>query len=132
GVREHRRPFRVPLGCAIFSGRASAPPSARFALRRSQVLAAADAVRTRRSFARLEKSLDVPNLIDIQRRSFEWLTDPETGGLRETIDDITPIEDYTGNLAVDFQEFVFDDPVASIEECREKDLTYARPLTVTV
>jgi DNA-directed RNA polymerase subunit beta len=86
----------------------------------------------RRSFARLEKTLDVPNLIDIQRKSFEWLTDPEAGGLRETIDDITPIEDYTGNLAVDFQGFVFDDPVASIEECREKDLTYARPLTVTV
>ena len=75
---------------------------------------------------------DLPNLIDIQRRSFEWLTDPENGGLRETIDDISPIEDYTGNLAVDFGEFTFDEPVATIEECREKDLTYARPLTVTV
>jgi DNA-directed RNA polymerase subunit beta len=92
----------------------------------------ADAPRVRRSFARLERPLDVPNLIDIQRRSFEWLTDPEKGGLRETIDDISPIEDYTGNLAVQFGEFVFDAPVASIEECREKDLTYARPLTVTV
>jgi DNA-directed RNA polymerase subunit beta len=95
-------------------------------------LAAADALRTRRTFARLSKSLDVPNLIDIQRRSFEWLTDPKTGGLRETIDDISPIEDYTGNLAVQFGEFVFDEPVASLEQCREKDLTYARPLTVTV
>ena len=91
-----------------------------------------DAPRTRRTFARLERVHDVPNLIDIQRRSFEWLTDPEKGGLRETISDISPIEDYTGNLAVDFGEFHFDDPVASIEECREKDLTYARPLTVTV
>jgi DNA-directed RNA polymerase subunit beta len=95
-------------------------------------LAAVDALRTRRSFARLTKSVDVPNLIDIQRRSFEWLTDPQKGGLRETIDDISPIEDYTGNLAVQFGEFVFDDPVASLEQCREKDLTYARPLTVTV
>jgi len=95
-------------------------------------LASADATRTRRSFARLTKSLDVPNLIDIQRRSFEWLTDPATGGLRETIDDISPIEDYTGNLAVQFGDFTFDEPVASLEECREKDLTYARPLTVTV
>jgi DNA-directed RNA polymerase subunit beta len=95
-------------------------------------LAAADALRTRRSFARLNKSVDVPNLIDIQRRSFLWLTDPEKGGLRETIDDISPIEDYTGNLAVQFGEFVFDEPVASLEQCREKDLTYARPLTVTV
>ena len=95
-------------------------------------MAAAYVPRTRRSFARLNKSLDVPNLIDIQRRSFEWLTEPATGGLRETIDDISPIEDYTGNLAVQFGEFVFDQPVAPIDECREKDLTYARPLTVTV
>ncbi len=93
---------------------------------------AVDAPRVRRSFARLNKVLDVPNLIAIQRRSFEWLTDAESGGLRETIDDISPIEDYTGNLAVQFGEFVFDEPVASIDECREKDLTYARPLTVTV
>jgi DNA-directed RNA polymerase subunit beta len=102
------------------------------ALRRSRFLAAADALRTRRSFARLSKTLDVPNLIDIQRRSFAWLTDPKSGGLRETIDDISPIEDYTGNLAVQFGEFVFDEPVASLDQCREKDLTYARPLTVTV
>jgi DNA-directed RNA polymerase subunit beta len=95
-------------------------------------LAAADALRTRRSFARLTKPIDVPNLIDIQRRSFEWLTDTKKGGLRETIDDISPIEDYTGNLAVQFGEFVFDEPIASLEQCREKDLTYARPLTVTV
>jgi len=95
-------------------------------------LAAADAVRTRRSFARLKKTVDVPNLIDIQRRSFAWLTDPAKGGLRETIDDISPIEDYTGNLAVQFGEFTFDEPVASLEQCREKDLTYARPLTITV
>ena len=95
-------------------------------------MAAVDALRTRRSFARLDKTVDVPNLIDIQRRSFAWLTEPKGGGLRETIDDISPIEDYTGNLAVQFGEFVFDEPVASLEQCREKDLTFARPLTVTV
>jgi DNA-directed RNA polymerase subunit beta len=95
-------------------------------------LATAHAPRTRRSFARLSKVLDVPNLIDIQRKSFVWLTDPDGGGLRETIDDISPIEDYTGNLAVQFGEFTFDEPVASLDQCREKDLTYARPLTVTV
>jgi len=95
-------------------------------------LATSHALRTRRSFARLNKVLDVPNLIDIQRRSFEWLTDPQKGGLRETIDDVSPIEDYTGNLAVQFGELQFDEPVASLEQCREKDLTYSRPLTVTV
>ncbi|MGI8413063.1 MAG: DNA-directed RNA polymerase subunit beta, partial [Solirubrobacteraceae bacterium] len=95
-------------------------------------MATAHAPRTRRSFARLNKVLEVPNLIDIQRKSFAWLTDTATGGLRETIDDISPIEDYTGNLAVQFGEFTFDDPVANLEQCREKDLTFARPLTVTV
>ena len=95
-------------------------------------MASLDAPRTRRNFARLDKVLDVPNLIDIQKKSFHWLVDTEKGGLRETIDDISPIEDYTGNLAVQFGEFQFDAPVASLDECREKDLTYARPLTVTV
>jgi DNA-directed RNA polymerase subunit beta len=95
-------------------------------------LARVDAARTRRSFSRLENTLEVPNLIDIQRRSFGWLVDTETGGLRETIDDVSPIEDYTGNLAVVFEDIHFDEPVAPISECREKDLTYARPLTVKV
>ncbi|MBA2765241.1 MAG: DNA-directed RNA polymerase subunit beta [Thermoleophilaceae bacterium] len=95
-------------------------------------MATVDAPRLRRSFARLENTLELPNLIDIQRRSFAKLVDTEKGGLRETIDDVSPIEDYTGNLAVVFEEITFDDPVASIAECREKDLTYARPLTVKV
>ena len=87
---------------------------------------------TRRSFSRLQNPLEVPHLIDIQRRSFEELTDPKKGGLRETINDISPIEDYTGNLAIVFGEFKFEDPPHSIEECREKDMTYSRPLTATV
>ncbi|MDX6513449.1 MAG: DNA-directed polymerase subunit beta, partial [Gaiellaceae bacterium] len=95
-------------------------------------MARVDAPRQRRSFARLGKAQELPNLIDIQKRSFDWLVDTEKGGLRETIDDVSPIEDYTGNLAVVFEDISFDEPVASIDECREKDLTYARPLTVKV
>jgi len=91
-----------------------------------------DLPRHRRSFATLENALELPNLIDIQRSSFEWLTDPAKGGLRETIDDISPIEDYTGNLAVVFGELWFDDPPASIAECREKDMIYSRPLNLKV
>ena len=87
---------------------------------------------TRRNFSRLENPVEVPHLIDIQRRSFEELTDTETGGLRETINDISPIEDYTGNLQIVFGEFKFEEPPHSIEECREKDMTYSRPLTATV
>src|SRR5262247_4748156 len=53
-------------------------------------------------------------------------------GLRETIDDISPIEDYTGTLAVEFAEYEFGEPQFSIQECREKDLTYQVPLSITV
>ena len=55
-------------------------------------MAAIDAPRIRRTFARLDKTLDVPNLIDIQKKSFDWLVDTEKGGLRETIDDISAME----------------------------------------
>ncbi|MCK9249579.1 MAG: DNA-directed RNA polymerase subunit beta [Solirubrobacteraceae bacterium] len=91
-----------------------------------------NALRTRRTFARLDQVLDVPNLIDIQRRSFDWLVEREGGGLRETIDDISPIEDYTGNLAVEFGELEFGPEAHSISECREKGVTYSRPLSIEV
>jgi DNA-directed RNA polymerase subunit beta len=86
----------------------------------------------RRSFSRLENPLEVPHLIDIQRRSFEALVDPKSGLLRATIDDISPTEDYTGNLAIVFGEFSFDDPPNTVDECREKDMTYSRPLNIKV
>jgi DNA-directed RNA polymerase subunit beta len=87
---------------------------------------------TRRSFSTLPTPQELPHLIDIQRRSFEELTNEKGGLLRETIDDISPIEDYTGNLAIVFGDFRFEEPPHSVEECREKDMTYSRPLTVTV
>ncbi len=87
------------------------------------------APRARKSFSRLKHVLDLPNLIDIQKASFKWFLDE---GLRETIDDISPIEDYTGTLAVEFGEYKFGEPQFSIQECREKDLTYQAPLSMTV
>src|SRR3954469_4154179 len=91
---------------------------------RSRQLARSNAAPvTRRSFSRLKNPLEVPHLIDIQRRSFEALTDPKTGHLRETIDDISPIEDYTGNLAIVFGEFRFEEAPNTVAECREKDMT---------
>ncbi len=83
----------------------------------------------RKTFSRLKHVLDLPNLIDIQKASFNWFLDE---GLRETIDDISPIEDYTGTLAVEFAEYEFGEPQFSIKECREKDLTYQVPLSMTV
>jgi DNA-directed RNA polymerase subunit beta len=83
----------------------------------------------RKSFSRLKHVLDLPNLIDIQKASFAWFMQD---GLRETIEDISPIEDYTGTLAVEFDRYEFGEPPVSIKECREKDLTYQVPLSMTV
>src|SRR6058998_1256318 len=90
-------------------------------------MVAAPSART--TFSRLKHVLDLPNLIDIQRASFQWFLDE---GLRETIDDISPIEDYTGTLAVEFGAYKFGEPQFSNKECREKDLTYQAPLSMTV
>ena len=92
----------------------------------SSTLAAPSA---RKSFSRLKHVLDLPNLIDIQKASFQWFMEE---GLRETIADISPIEDYTGTLAVEFGEYEFGEPPFSIRECREKDLTYQVPLSIIV
>ena len=85
--------------------------------------------RPRKSFSKLSQILDVPNLIAVQTESFEWF---RTKGLRETIDDINPIEDYTGNYAVEFGDYQFHEPPLSLKECRDKDQTYAAPLFITV
>jgi DNA-directed RNA polymerase subunit beta len=85
--------------------------------------------RERKSFSRLKHVADLPNLIDIQKASFAWFL---SEGLRETIDDISPIEDYTGTLAVEFGEYEFGNPQFSLKECREKDLTYEAPLSIVV
>ena len=132
-LRAGNRPLRgrVPL-CYFGRSRFAPAPLSRRTSEGAAVLARADAPRQRRSFSRLENVLELPNLIDIQRRSFDWLVDTEKGGLRETIDDVSPIEDYTGNLAVVFEDITSTSPWRSISECREKDLTYARPLTVKV
>src|SRR5438093_11408112 len=87
------------------------------------------APRARKSFSRLKHVLDLTNLIGIQHESFEWFLNE---GLRKTIDDITPIEDYTGTLAVEFGAYEFGDPQFSIQECREKDLSYQAPLSMMV
>jgi DNA-directed RNA polymerase subunit beta len=85
--------------------------------------------RVRRDFAKIPEILTVPNLIDIQMRSYDWF---RTEGLREVFEDISPIEDFTGNLAVEFGDHQFQEPKYDVEECKEKDMTYSSPLFVTV
>jgi DNA-directed RNA polymerase subunit beta len=86
-------------------------------------------LRQRRTFAKIPDVLDVPNLIALQRDSFKWFLEE---GLRETFADISPIEDFTGNLAVEFGAHEFGDPKYSVEECKEKDMSYQAPLFVDV
>src|SRR4029077_18449780 len=97
------------------------------------------APRSRRTFSKLEKVLDVPNLIDIQKASFRWFmgnpSDPkllDSSGLRETIDDISPIKDYSEPLEVRLGAYTIGDPVVSERECREKDLSFEVPVNVKV
>ncbi len=85
--------------------------------------------RQRRSFAKIPEILDVPNLIAIQTDSFKWFLDE---GLNDTFQDISPISDFTDTLAVEFGGHEFGDAKYSVEECKEKDMSYQAPLFVEV
>ncbi len=94
-----------------------------------RTLEAYPGTRKRRSFAKIPDILEVPNLIAIQRDSFDWFLKE---GLKETFRDISPIEDFTGNLAIDFGNYEFGDPNYTVDECKEKDMTFSAPLFVDV
>jgi DNA-directed RNA polymerase subunit beta len=87
-----------------------------------------NALRERRSFSKLTEVLPPPNLLSVQRESFKWFLEE---GLGETLRDISPIEDFTGNLALEFIEHRFEEPKFNEDECKDKDMTYSRPLFVT-
>lgn len=86
--------------------------------------------KTRMSYASIEEVVEMPNLIEIQRESYEWFL---REGLREVFEDISPIQDYTGNLILEFIDYSLDgEPKYEVEECKERDVTYAAPLKVKV
>ncbi|SEJ49335.1 DNA-directed RNA polymerase subunit beta [Bhargavaea ginsengi] len=85
--------------------------------------------RQRRSFARISEVLELPNLIEIQTKSYEWFLEE---GLRDMFRDISPIEDFTGNLSLDFVDYSLGEPKYSVGESKERDATYAAPLRVKV
>ncbi len=89
----------------------------------------ATGLRERRSFARITEVLDLPNLIEVQRSSFEWFLEQ---GLKEIFDDFSPIQDFTGNLVLEFFDYSLGEPKYSVEDCKERDATYAVPLKVKV
>ncbi len=83
----------------------------------------------RRSFSKIDEVYNLPNLIEIQKSSYQWFLDE---GLREMFDDISPIEDFTGGLVLEFVDYTLGDPSYSVEECKERDVTYSVPLKVKV
>ncbi|WP_433563410.1 DNA-directed RNA polymerase subunit beta [Nocardia sp. CA-151230] len=98
------------------------------------------------SFAKIREPLEVPGLLDLQTESFAWLvgsadwreraiargdvTNP-VGGLEEVLEELSPIEDFSGSMSLSFSDPRFEEVKASIEECKDKDMTYAAPLFVT-
>lgn len=85
--------------------------------------------RVRYDFGKLKEVLELPNLIEVQRNSYDWFL---REGLKEVFHDISPIQDFTGNLVLEFLDYTLGDTKYSVEECKERDFTYAAPLRVKV
>ncbi len=85
--------------------------------------------RERRSFARISEVLELPNLIEIQTDSYQWFLDE---GLREMFEDILPIDDFNGNLSLEFVDYELKTPKYTVEEARAHDANYSAPLHVTL
>ena len=84
----------------------------------------------RMSFSKTKNTLELPNLVEIQTKSFKWFLEK---GLTEVLHDVSPITDYSGNLSIEFLSFSLDSkPKSSVEECKERDANYAAPLKVNV
>ncbi|WP_277679515.1 DNA-directed RNA polymerase subunit beta [Gracilibacillus dipsosauri] len=85
--------------------------------------------RQRRSYARISEVLELPNLIEIQTASYQWFLDE---GLKEMFQDISPIEDFAGNLSLEFVDYSLGEPKYPVDESKERDVTYNAPLRVKV
>jgi DNA-directed RNA polymerase subunit beta len=86
-------------------------------------------MRTRRSFSRIQEVLQIPDLIEVQQKSYQWFL---REGLDELFGDISPIKDFTGNLVLEFIDHSLGEPKYSVQDCKERDATYAAPLRVRV
>ncbi len=85
---------------------------------------------TRMSFSKTDEVLQIPNLLDVQQKSYEWFINE---GMREVLRDVSPITDFSGNLVIEFVDFTIDEtPKYPVEECKERDVNYAAPMHVRV
>ena len=85
--------------------------------------------RTRYTYAKINEVLEMPHLLDVQRKSYEWFLE---SGLQNIFDDISPIKDNSGNLVLSFEGFSLGEPKYDINECKNRDATYAAPLRVNI
>jgi len=83
--------------------------------------------RERVSFSKIPEVLPLPDLVGIQRESFDWLL---TEGIREVLEEVSPIEDFTATFQLSFRNHQFKESKNSVEECKDKDMTYSAPLFV--
>ncbi|MGW4770688.1 DNA-directed RNA polymerase subunit beta, partial [Nocardia sp. NPDC004278] len=119
--------------------------SSRTVADKDQVVAGVPGAPKRISFAKIREPLEVPGLLDVQIDSFAWLIGTSewkasatargeqipTGGLEEILEEISPIEDFSGSMSLSFSDPRFEEVKASVDECKDKDMTYAAPLFVT-
>ena len=87
------------------------------------------ALTKRHSFAKIDEVMEMPNLIEIQRNSYRWFMEE---GLKETFSEVSPITDFTGNLVLEFVDYSLGEPKYCVDECKERDATYAAPLRMKV
>ena len=85
--------------------------------------------RERRNYAKTKNSIELSNLLEIQKKSYDWFM---TDGIKEVFEDIFPVESFTGNLVLEFGDFFFEAPRYNIKECKDRYSTYASPLKVEV
>ena len=83
--------------------------------------------RKRRNFSMIKNSLELDNLLQIQKESYQWFV---TEGVKEVLEDFSPVESFSGSLSLEFNDYVFDTPRYSIKECKDRQITYAAPLKV--
>ncbi|MEV4897535.1 DNA-directed RNA polymerase subunit beta, partial [Nonomuraea sp. NPDC055795] len=104
-------------------------------------MAASRTAPPRLSFARIQETLEVPDLLAMQTESFDWLLGNDNwrarkditpqSGLEEIFEEISPIEDFSGTMSLSFRDHRFEPPKHSVEECKDKDMTFTAPLFVT-
>ena len=85
--------------------------------------------RERRTFSKIKRTYELKDLLEIQKKSYEWFTET---GIKEVFDDLFPVENFSGTLSLEFGDYHFDEPRFSIRECRDRETTFSAPLKVEV